>query len=55
MIFFFFARADYEELKKQKDKAEENTIFSLQKKKGYAVEKKQVKLSNLDAFHDLLE
>ena len=41
-VFSCSCRADYEELKNQKEKAEENTIFSLQKKKGYAAEKKQV-------------
>lgn len=36
-------REQYDELKKQKDAAEENTIFSLQKKKGFAAEKKVVR------------
>jgi len=50
-------RADYEELKNQKEKAEENTIFSLQKKKGYAAEKKQVReqKEEADRFKDKIE
>jgi hypothetical protein len=39
-------RDQYEELKKRKDEAEENTIFRLQQKKGYAAEKKQVSYMN---------
>ncbi|CAM9581839.1 unnamed protein product [Discosporangium mesarthrocarpum] len=34
-------RAEYDELRKAKDVAEENTIFSFQKRKGYQVERKQ--------------
>jgi structural maintenance of chromosome 1 len=35
-------KEEYDELKQRKESAEENTIFSFQKKKGYAAEKKQV-------------
>jgi len=47
----------YEELRKLKDEAEENTIFSLQKKKGYAAEKKQVREQKEEAerFNGKLE
>lgn len=36
-------RIEYEELKRAKDQAEEDTIFSFQKKKGCQAERKQVK------------
>ena len=36
-------RAEYEELAVKKDDAEESTLFSLQKRKMYAVQKKEVK------------
>jgi structural maintenance of chromosome 1 len=50
-------REKYEELRKLKDEAEENTIFSLQKKKGYAAEKKQVREQKEEAerFNGKLE
>lgn len=50
-------RERYEELRKLKDEAEENTIFSLQKKKGYAAEKKQVREQKEEAerFNGKLE
>lgn len=48
-FFFFFVgcrgdlrRTEYEDLKKAKDKAEEDTIFSFKKKKGCQAERKQV-------------
>lgn len=37
-----FCRAEYEELKKAKEKAEEDTIFSFKRKKGCQAERKQV-------------
>lgn len=53
----FSGREKYEELRKLKDEAEENTIFSLQKKKGYAAEKKQVREQKEEAerFNGKLE
>jgi structural maintenance of chromosome 1 len=33
---------EYDDLKRQKDEAEENAIFSMQKKKMYATQKKEV-------------
>jgi structural maintenance of chromosome 1 len=50
-------RAQYDELRKQKDEAEENTIFRLQQKKGYAAEKKQVREQKEEAerFNEKLE
>lgn len=42
LLFSFCAhRAQYEELKAAKDKAEEDTIFSFKKKKGCQAERKQ--------------
>lgn len=36
-------RVEYDDYEKKKDEAEETQIFSYQKKRGYAAEKKQVK------------
>lgn len=36
-------RAEYEELKKAKEKAEEDTIFSFKKKKGCQAERRQAR------------
>ena len=36
-------RTEYEDLQKRKDEAEESTIFSLQKKKMYATQRKEIK------------
>ena len=47
-------REAYEEAKKAKEEAEENTIFTMQKRKGYAAEKKQVREQKEEAerFND---
>lgn len=39
----YVARAEYEELKTAKEKAEEDTIFSFKRKKGCQAERKQAK------------
>lgn len=40
-------RAEYEELKAAKEKAEEDTIFSFKRKKGCQAERKQVRRYNM--------
>jgi structural maintenance of chromosome 1 len=40
---------EYEELQSLKEKAEENTIYNYQKKKGANAEKKQLKLQKKEA------
>jgi structural maintenance of chromosome 1 len=42
-------REEYERLQSQKDRAEENTIYNYQKKKGANAEKKQLKLQKDEA------
>ncbi len=43
MVIFYLPRAEYEELKAAKEKAEEDTIFSFKRKKGCQAERKQVR------------
>ncbi|CAM9460632.1 unnamed protein product [Chrysoparadoxa australica] len=42
-------KAEYDELKKKMEVAQENTIFNFQKKKGYQAERKQAKLQKEEA------